>query len=997
MKRKTTKAIFILSLLLFVCSQNVVFAVVITSAQSGLFSVGSTWVGGVAPAVNDDIIISTGHTVTLDINATVYNITINPGSVLDNGSFNLIVGAGLTAGNPVYINNGVHNSTTGNLIGFENGSIELSGNGISNCNFVIRAFGFKILSSCNLTINGNFQPVVPGNTGMMGNAILEAWEGGGGNLTINGDIITDPLYGGSILNHTGTIIVNGNVSLLGGSESGSGSVLENYVTLNISGNLTLGPWSSYCQNVGNMIIGGDLLGGGLGDTYFWQETGATVKFGGSVFADPTGGLFFANSSAMGGTTEPSTIEYNGTVVQNIALPFDGFYSNLVINNSSSTGVTLATDITVNGALALTNGLVNLGSSNLILNDLASISGTPSATSMVVATGTGELRKTFTAAGSFTYPVGDNDGTAEYSPVTLNFTSGSFGGAYAGVNLLNSAYTGVTGSYLNRNWTVSSVGITGFTCDATFNYVAPADVVGTESSIYCFRVAPTTDLYDATNTTLHQLSATGLTSFGTFTGKQQENTSPVTSTWTGATNSEWFTAGNWTDGVPGATTLVTIPGALTNYPTLLSATTISSITINDGGSFIGSEFLTTGSALVKRDIINSNFHFVSSPVASTSFGSVFPLNQTEVWAREYNETTGNWDNLTIADFLSVGKGYSVQMNQPQTALFAGVLNSSPITLTLAKQNPGVDPSRVGWNLLGNPFTSAIDWDLTDHSAIDGSVYAWNGTQYVSWNGGIGALTDGIIPAENGFFARTTVDAATLSIPLASRVHSSAGYYKSTLANVLELTAEGNGNSDKTFIHFNDQASADFDNQFDAYKLTGIADAPQLYSTTTAGKLSINELPLSGNEVVALGFSSNTEGIYTLQASGTENFASSVPVYLKDILLNVIQDLKINPVYSFSYQPGETENRFELIFLETTGVNEAQNMGISIFSFDNTTVIGNAGLLTGTISISDITGRKLHIEKLNAQAETRIQLKVGTGIYLVQVQTENGSVSAKVFIR
>jgi len=473
--------------------------------------------------------------------------------------------------------------------------------------------------------------------------------------------------------------------------------------------------------------------------------------------------------------------------------------------------------------------------------------------------------------------------------------------------------------------------------------------------------------------------------------------PATTTWTGAIDTDWFKAGNWTDGVPGAITQVTVPGGLVNYPTLVSAATIAGITLNNGASFIGSEFLTTGSALVKRDIINTNFHFISSPVASTTFGSVFPLNQTEVWAREYNETTGDWDNLTIADFLSVGKGYSVQMNQPQTALFAGVLNSAPVTATLAKLNPGADANRVGWNLLGNSFTSAIDWDLTDHSAIDGSVYVWNGSQYVSWNGTTGALTDGLIPAENGFFAKTVVNGATLSIPLTSRVHSSVGLYKSSVADLLELTAQGNSFSDKAFVHFNDQATAGFDNQYDAYKLFGNENTPQLYSMISGDVLSINELPMTGNEVVDLGFKCNTTGVYSVTATGVDNFASTIPVYLQDLKLNIQHDLRINPVYSFSYEAGEPENRFKLSFLNVTGIRDMVTAGIKVYSFDKTVTIENANLLTGEISIYDMTGRVLLSQKLTGQARTNIPLQVTTGMYLVKVLLSNGPVTAKVHIQ
>jgi hypothetical protein len=146
------------------------------------------------------------------------------------------------------------------------------------------------------------------------------------------------------------------------------------------------------------------------------------------------------------------IEFSGTVPQTISGV--NVIQDLRINNAK--GVTLAGtgDTRVNGVLKLKNGLLKLGSNNLVLGPTAtdSVSTTTPNLSMVVPTGSGEFRKEFASAGTFTYPVGDSTGTgaAEYSPVTLAFSSGTFGsGNYAGVSLVDAKYDSLSGNYLTR--------------------------------------------------------------------------------------------------------------------------------------------------------------------------------------------------------------------------------------------------------------------------------------------------------------------------------------------------------------------------------------------------------------------------------------------------------------------------------------------------------------------------------------------------------------------
>ena len=225
-----------------------------------------------------------------------------------------------------------------------------------------------------------------------------------------------------------------------------------------------------------------------------------------------------NENSAPNTLGSGLIELSGSVSQ--TLNGQNIIQNLKTNNA--TGIILGGNTIVNGTLTLTNGTITLGNNNLQLGPSAVISGTPSASVMIIVTSSGELRKEFPQGftGSFTYPVGDATGTQEYSPVTLTFLSGEFvSGNYIGVSLVNSKYPdpNITGNYLNRFWKLSQSGISNFLSNASFTYL-PADVTGTENLISCTKVNPLPwTTYSMTNASTHVLSASGISSFSSFTG------------------------------------------------------------------------------------------------------------------------------------------------------------------------------------------------------------------------------------------------------------------------------------------------------------------------------------------------------------------------------------------------------------------------------------------------------------------------------------------------
>lgn len=248
------------------------------------------------------------------------------------------------------------------------------------------------------------------------------------------------------------------------------------------------------------------------------QSGATLDNSGTVILKKNLVNEYTSPNSIGsGITELS-----GTTGQ--VLSGKTIFSHVTVNNPA--GITIGGETRINGTLTLSSGCVTLGNNNLVLGPLGTFAGAHSVMSMIIPTGSGELRKMFSNTGnpaSFTFPVGDKSGASEYSPVTLDFLVFIYGNLaadnYIGVSLRNEKYpdAAITGNYLNRYWKLTQTGIYDFLCNVTFQYTA-ADVTGSEELISCTRVNPLPwTTYALTNSSGHLLTAAGISSFSTFTG------------------------------------------------------------------------------------------------------------------------------------------------------------------------------------------------------------------------------------------------------------------------------------------------------------------------------------------------------------------------------------------------------------------------------------------------------------------------------------------------
>ncbi len=151
---------------------------------------------------------------------------------------------------------------------------------------------------------------------------------------------------------------------------------------------------------------------------------------------------------------------------------------------------------------------------------------------------------------------------------------------------------------------------------------------------------------------------------------------------------------------------------------------------------------------------------------------------------------------------------------------------------------------------------------------------------------------------------------------------------------------------------------FDMNYDVRKIYGLNEAPQLYSVINDGILSINALPKTDDYIsLQLGFECASQGVFTIEASGTESFESGIDIYLEDLKEGVIHNLSLNPLYAFDHGPVNNPNRFVLHFGPPNGIDEHGRNNFTIFARDKQIYILNPQSGEVNIVIHDIAGREI----------------------------------------
>lgn len=161
-------------------------------------------------------------------------------------------------------------------------------------------------------------------------------------------------------------------------------------------------------------------------------------------------------------------------------------------------------------------------------------------------------------------------------------------------------------------------------------------------------------------------------------------------------------------------------------------------------------------------------------------------------------------------------------------YDGTGDGFPKTLSLsgAENNIGVSPTinsgDSAWTLIGNPFSTTIDFDNTTRNQLTNVAYVWDPAvnNWISWNGTSGSLTDGLIKPYQGFFVQNNGAVDNQSISFTSSKSSGGSFYgkqSSSTISSFEVSVKGNDLSNSLWIQFSENGDMNHSVLGDAVKL------------------------------------------------------------------------------------------------------------------------------------------------------------------------------------
>ncbi len=447
-------------------------------------------------------------------------------------------------------------------------------------------------------------------------------------------------------------------------------------------------------------------------------------------------------------------------------------------------------------------------------------------------------------------------------------------------------------------------------------------------------------------------------------------------------------------------------------------TINSDAVNNSGSLIYSGSGTpSGNVAYNRVMPASLYRYISSPVGSASL----PSGRT-YWL--WDEPSGAWVETTSC---SSGLGYTMLTDGGTVSFTGTVVTTAGQTGTAPYTTPYIqnrtDWGGGGWNLLGNPFTSAMNASVfisSNTASLDPSylaVYIYNGDDYyyiaagVPGYEGLGTFSSGAtaVQAGQGFFVLANYNNVPFSFINTMQTHNtSVPMTKSAVAEEnpwpgLQLRLQHGEKENSTLVVYNEEMTAGLDPGYDVGQMSEGAEV-DIYTTLVEKDNSVNfarqALPATNCEknIIPVGIDTEKGGQVIFSAFtvplGDKKF------WLEDRGTGIFTNLNSNTYTVALPEKTYGTGRFYIIAsvntptaIDSPAEEDLQNL--RIWSYDGKVII--KGMVSGkaVCEIYDAGGRKIVMHNLkDGEINTVTMPSTPGGVYLVRVVNGSEVTTGKV---
>lgn len=515
---------------------------------------------------------------------------------------------------------------------------------------------------------------------------------------------------------------------------------------------------------------------------------------------------------------------------------------------------------------------------------------------------------------------------------------------------------------------------------------------------------------------------------------------TTTEWKGMKSGSWNTATNWDNGVPTRykNAKVTSGSVVVSSEMQFNDLIVSgaaAVTINEntqlnarGNVILEADGDNTGTlvdydgksnikAIVRKKMSSPDrYYYLTAPTVDAMagvFGTTQQLSGTDFNERKMYYWDGAWKRVTHEGTYMVPlRGYIVKASDYAgiTYEFNGVLNTGLIEYDLPKK---------GFQLIGNPYPSAIDWGFeatpngwTDTDSLMATIWyrvggtggVTGGGNFATYNRLSGFSTNGgtrYIPAMQAFWVKV-VSPTVITINNQTRTAESTSFFKSAATSQgIKFTAKLNGFTDEAIIFHNVNAKDDADNyDSEKYFADGLA-TPQLYSYSADNKaLAVNGYSsFTENQEVMLGIKTTGGGTVVLDFEALNGFENNtLQALLVDKLLNDTIELAKTPMYTFETEAGDITDRFVVLFTlkSTTGIENGDNDNILVWGANNQINMNFGELKVSKVEVTDVLGRIVNQSVNPGSSELKLDV-AQNGVYVVSISTNRGTIQRKVHVK